>query len=72
MRLPPPHNAISAVIDNHLHQGNSLGIDPRRILWKRVLDLNDRALRHIVVGLGGKAHGMPREDGFDITVAFRS
>ncbi|EGK09914.1 formate-tetrahydrofolate ligase [Desmospora sp. 8437] len=63
------HNAISAVIDNHIHQGNSLGIDPRRILWKRVLDLNDRALRHIVVGLGGKAHGMPREDGFDITVA---
>lgn len=48
------HNAISAVIDNHIHQGNSLGIDPRRILWKRVLDLNDRALRHIVVGLGGK------------------
>ncbi|GGA52145.1 formate--tetrahydrofolate ligase [Kroppenstedtia guangzhouensis] len=63
------HNAISAVIDNHIHHGNSLGIDPRRILWKRVLDLNDRALRHIVVGLGGKAHGMPREDGFDITVA---
>ncbi|PTX55258.1 formate-tetrahydrofolate ligase [Melghirimyces profundicolus] len=63
------HNAISAVIDNHIHRENELNIDPRRIVWKRVLDLNDRALRHIVVGLGGKAHGMPREDGFDITVA---
>ncbi|MFC4075509.1 formate--tetrahydrofolate ligase [Salinithrix halophila] len=63
------HNAISAVIDNHIHQGNRLQIDPRRVVWKRVMDLNDRALRNVVVGLGGKAHGMPREDGFDITVA---
>ncbi|GGE21700.1 formate--tetrahydrofolate ligase [Marinithermofilum abyssi] len=63
------HNTISALIDNHLHHGNELGIDPRRIVWKRVMDLNDRALRHVVVGLGGKPHGMPREDGFDITVA---
>lgn len=63
------HNLLSALLDNHLHQGNELGIDPRRIVWKRVVDLNDRALRNIVVGLGGKAHGVPREDGFDITVA---
>jgi len=63
------HNPISAMIDNHLHQGNQQGIDPRRIVWKRVIDLNDRALRNVVVGLGGKAHGVPREDGFDITVA---
>lgn len=63
------HNTISAMIDNHLHQGNDLGIDVRNIVWKRVLDLNDRALRHVTVGLGGPAHGVPREDGFDITVA---
>lgn len=63
------HNLLAAVIDNHLQQGNELGIDPRRILWKRVLDLNDRALRQVVIGLGGKAHGVPRETGFDITVA---
>ncbi|GGH80814.1 formate--tetrahydrofolate ligase [Pullulanibacillus pueri] len=63
------HNLLAAVIDNHLHQGNALDIDPRRIIWKRVLDLNDRALRNIVIGLGGPAHGIPREDGFDITVA---
>ena len=63
------HNTISAMLDNHLHQGNDLGIDVRRIVWKRVLDLNDRALRHVTVGLGGTAHGVPREDGFDITVA---
>lgn len=63
------HNLISALLDNHLQQGNELGIDPRRILWKRVLDMNDRALRNIVVGLGGKPNGVPREDGFDITVA---
>ncbi|WP_214829127.1 formate--tetrahydrofolate ligase [Exiguobacterium algae] len=63
------HNTISAMLDNHLHQGNDLGIDVRRIVWKRVLDLNDRALRHVTVGLGGTAHGIPREDGFDITVA---
>ncbi len=63
------HNLISALIDNHLQQGNALNIDPRRIVWKRVLDMNDRALRNIVVGLGGKPNGVPREDGFDITVA---
>ena len=63
------HNLLSALIDNHLQQGNQLGIDPRRITWKRVMDMNERALRHIIVGLGGKAHGIPREDGFDISVA---
>lgn len=63
------NNAISAFIDNHIHQGNELNIDPRRILWKRAVDLNDRALRNIIVGLGGKTNGIPREDGFDITVA---
>ena len=63
------HNLLAAALDNHIHQGNALKIDVRRIVWKRVLDLNDRALRHVVVGLGGKAHGVPRETGFDITVA---
>ena len=63
------NNALSALIDNHIHQGNALKIDPRRIIWKRVLDLNDRALRHVTVGLGGPMQGVPREDGFDITVA---
>ncbi len=63
------HNLISALLDNHLQQGNELKIDTRRIIWKRVLDMNDRALRNIVVGLGGKPNGVPREDGFDITVA---
>ena len=63
------HNALSALIDNHLHQGNELGIDPRRIIWKRVVDLNDRALRQVTMGLGGPLNGVPREDGFDITVA---
>ena len=63
------NNLLSALIDNHIHQGNQLQIDPRRITWKRVLDMNDRALRNVVVGLGGKPNGMPREDGFDITVA---
>ena len=63
------HNLISALLDNHIHQGNKLNIDPRRIVWKRVLDMNDRALRNIVVGLGGRSNGVPREDGFDITVA---
>ncbi len=63
------HNLLAAVIDNHIHQGNALGIDVRRVVWRRVLDLNDRALRNIVCGLGGKAHGVPRETGFDITVA---
>lgn len=63
------NNALSAFIDNHIHQGNVLNIDPRRIIWKRVMDINDRALRKVVVGLGGPVQGMPREDGFDITVA---
>ncbi len=63
------NNALSALLDNHIHQGNDLNIDPRRITWKRVLDMNDRALRNVVVGLGGPAQGVPREDGFDITVA---
>lgn len=63
------NNALSAFIDNHIHQGNELGIDQRRIEWKRVLDMNDRALRNVVVGLGGPAQGVPREDGFNITVA---
>lgn len=63
------NNALSAFIDNHIHQGNDLHIDPRRIIWKRVMDLNDRALRKVVVGLGGPVQGMPREDSFDITVA---
>lgn len=63
------HNLLAAVIDNHIQQGNALDIDVRRIVWKRVLDLNDRALRHVVIGMGGKAHGVPRETGFDITVA---
>ena len=63
------NNALAALIDNHIHQGNELQIDPRRIIWKRVLDINDRALRNIIVGLGGPVQGVPREDGFDITVA---
>ena len=63
------HNLLAAVLDNHLQQGNELDIDVRRITWRRVLDLNDRALRNIVCGMGGKAHGVPRETGFDITVA---
>jgi formate--tetrahydrofolate ligase len=63
------NNALAALLDNHIHQGNELGIDPRRIVWKRALDLNDRALRKIVIGLGGPSQGVPREDGFDITVA---
>lgn len=63
------NNLISALLDNHIQQGNALNIDTRRIVWKRALDLNDRALRNIVVGLGGKTNGVPREDGFDITVA---
>src|SRR5437660_3401670 len=63
------HNLLAAMLDNHLAQGNALGLDPRRILWKRVIDMNDRALRNIVLGLGGTAHGVPREGGFEITVA---
>ena len=63
------NNLLAAMIDNHIHQGNLLGIDPRRIQWKRCVDMNDRQLRNVVDGLGGKAHGVPREDGFEITVA---
>ena len=63
------HNLLAAVIDNHIQQGNALDLDVRRMTWKRVVDLNDRALRNIICGLGGKAHGVPRETGFDITVA---
>ncbi|HBX47518.1 MAG TPA: formate--tetrahydrofolate ligase, partial [Clostridiaceae bacterium] len=63
------NNLLAAAIDNHIHQGNALRIDSRRIVWKRVMDMNDRALRQIVVGLGGKKNGFPREDGFMITVA---
>lgn len=63
------NNLLAAMIDNHIQQGNKLGIDPRRITWRRAVDMNDRQLRHIVSGMGGKASGTPREDGFDITVA---
>ncbi|MBO5773898.1 MAG: formate--tetrahydrofolate ligase [Clostridia bacterium] len=63
------NNLLAAMIDNHIQQGNSLGIDPRRIVWKRCVDMNDRQLRFVVDGLGGKVNGTPREDGFDITVA---
>ncbi len=63
------NNALAALIDNHIHQGNTLRIDSRRITWKRALDLNDRALRKVIIGLGGPAQGVPREDSFDITVA---
>ncbi|MDI4657305.1 formate--tetrahydrofolate ligase [Xanthobacter autotrophicus] len=63
------HNLLSALIDNHIHWGNGLDLDARRISWRRVMDLNDRALRHVTVGLGGPGNGFPREDGFDITVA---
>lgn len=67
--LTAANNLLCAMIDNHIHQGNALGIDPRRVLVKRAMDMNDRALRNIVVGLGGKVNGFPREDGFNITVA---
>ena len=63
------NNLLASVLDNHLYQGNELGIDPRRILWQRVIDLNDRALRQVLVGLGGPTQGVPRETGFDITPA---
>src|SRR5215475_4029189 len=63
------HNLLSALIDNHIYWGNSLGLDSRRVAWRRVMDMNDRALRSIVSSLGGVANGFPREDGFDITVA---
>ena len=63
------HNLLAAMVDNHLQQGNPLGIDPKRVVWKRVVDMNDRALRNIVIGMGKKADGVMRESGFDITVA---
>jgi len=63
------HNLLAALLDNHLHQGNPLKIDPREITWRRAMDMNERALRNVVIGLGGKANGVPRESGFDITVA---
>lgn len=63
------NNLLAAMMDNHIHQGNTLGIDPRQITWKRAVDMNDRQLRNIVSGLGGRTDGVPREDGFDITVA---
>lgn len=63
------HNLLAAMLDNHIHHDNQLGIDPRRVRWRRVIDLNDRALRHTIIGLGGVLEGVPREDGFDITPA---
>ena len=63
------NNLLAAMLDNHIQQGNALGIDVKQITWKRAVDMNDRQLRHIVCGLGGKAQGVPREDGFEITVA---
>jgi formate--tetrahydrofolate ligase len=63
------HNLLAALVDNHIHQGNALGFDVRRPMWRRVVDMNDRALRNIIVGLGGAANGVPRETGYDITVA---
>ena len=67
--LTTANNTLSALIDNHIYQGNKLNIDQRRVTWKRVLDINDRALRHAIIGIGGPTQGVPREDGFDITVA---
>ena len=67
--LTSAHNTLAALIDNSIYQGNPLNIDPRRVLWNRALDVNDRALRHATIGLGGPTSGVPREDGFDITVA---
>ncbi len=63
------HNLLAALLDNHIHHGNALGVDPRRVMWRRVVDLNDRALRQVVIGLGGVLQGVPRETGFDITPA---
>jgi formate--tetrahydrofolate ligase len=62
-------NLLNALLDNHLHQGNELSLDPGRVELKRAIDMNDRALRHIVMGLGGRAHGVPREGGFELTAA---
>lgn len=67
--LTEANNTLAALIDNHIQHGNSLNIDPRQITWKRVMDVNDRELRQVVVGLGGRTSGVPRQDGFDITVA---
>lgn len=67
--LTEAHDTLAALIDNHIQQGNELHLDPRQIVWKRVLDINDRALRQTVIGLGGRTSGVPRQDGFDITVA---
>lgn len=67
--LTTANNTLAALVDNHIYQGNKLHIDQRRVIWKRVLDINDRALRHVVIGIGGVTQGIPREDGFDITVA---
>jgi formate--tetrahydrofolate ligase len=67
--LTSAHNTLAALVDNSLYQGNPFNLDPRRMLWKRALDVNDRALRHVTIGLGGPTSGVPREDGFDITVA---
>ena len=63
------NNLLAAMLDNHIQQGNALGVDPKNITWKRAVDMNDRQLRHIVNGLGGRMQGVPREDGFEITVA---
>ncbi|WP_054696932.1 formate--tetrahydrofolate ligase [Syntrophomonas palmitatica] len=63
------HNLLAAMLDNHLHHGNELGIDPRQVVWRRAMDLNERALRNVIIGLGGKINGVPRESGFDISVA---
>ena len=63
------HNLLAAALDNHIHQGNALNIEPRTVIWRRVMDMNDRALRNILVGLGGRTMGVPRETGFDITAA---
>jgi len=63
------HNLLAAIVDNHLHHGSTVGLDARRVIWKRVMDMNDRALRHMVTGLGGTGQGVPREAGFDITAA---
>ncbi|WP_125684672.1 formate--tetrahydrofolate ligase [Levilactobacillus yonginensis] len=67
--LTEAHDTLAALIDNHIQQGNALNLDPRQIVWKRVIDINDRALRQTVIGLGGRTSGVPRQDGFDITVA---
>ncbi|WP_252904371.1 formate--tetrahydrofolate ligase [Secundilactobacillus silagei] len=67
--LTEAHDTLAALIDNHIQQGNELNIDPRQVIWKRVLDINDRELRQTVIGLGGRTSGVPRQDGFDITVA---